>query len=283
MTAGMGLFAVIDTLAKWLVASYPVAQILAVRSAAALLILLPLVWRAGWRTLATDEPYKHLLRVGLVIAEVAFFYLAIRHMALADVMLVYFAAPLFVTALAGPLLGETVGWRRWSAVLLGFLGVYLVLEPTGDGISASGLIALAGSLAFALVMVSTRRLRAAGGLALITYQTVGVLVASGFAAAALPDGWAPTDTSSLALFGVVGLGSMTAYYLINRSLLLAPAAIVAPFNYTSIVWALGLGYLVFGDMPTTNSLAGGVIIVAAGLYNLYKESRANRPITPVAE
>jgi drug/metabolite transporter (DMT)-like permease len=219
----------------------------------------------------------------LVIAEVAFFYLAIRHMALAEVMLVYFAAPLFVTALAGPILGETVGWRRWSAVLLGFLGVYLVLEPSGNGVSTAGLVALAGSLAFALVMVSTRKLRAAGGLVLITYQTAGVLVASSVAVVVVPGGWAPTEASSLALFAVVGVGSMIAYYLVNRSLVLAPAAIVAPFNYTSIVWALGLGYLVFGDMPTQKSLAGGAIIVVAGLYNFYKESRVGRPMTPVAE
>jgi drug/metabolite transporter (DMT)-like permease len=283
MAAGMGLFAVVDTLAKWLVAAHPVPQILAVRSGAALLILLPFVWRAGWRTFATDEPYKHALRAGLVIAEVAFFYLAIRHMALAEVMLVYFAAPLFVTALAGPILGETVGWRRWSAVLLGFLGVYLVLEPSGNGVSTAGLVALAGSLAFALVMVSTRKLRAAGGLVLITYQTAGVLVASSVAVVVVPGGWAPTEASSLALFAVVGVGSMIAYYLVNRSLVLAPAAIVAPFNYTSIVWALGLGYLVFGDMPTQKSLAGGAIIVVAGLYNFYKESRVGRPMTPVAE
>lgn len=279
MSAGMALFAVTDALAKWLVADFPVPQILAVRSTAALVILLPIVWHVGWRLLRTGEPWLHALRTVLVVAEVMLFYAAVRDMQLAEVMLVYFAAPLFVTALARPLLGEIIGWRRWLAVLTGFAGVYLVLDPTAPSFGFSGLIALGGSLAFALVMVATRKLRSAGGLALITYQTIGVFAASVMAAISLPDGWKPAETTSLALFGVVGVGSMIAYYLINRSLVLAPAAVVAPFNYTSIVWAILLGYAVFGDIPSFQGLIGGAIIVGAGLYILYRESRQKHSVT----
>jgi len=279
MSLGMALFAMTDTLAKWLVAVFPVPQILVVRSAVALVILLPFVWRIGWRSLATDEPGKHLIRVVLVVAEVVLFYVAVRDMQLAEVMLVYFAAPLFVTALARPLLGEIIGWRRWLAVLLGFAGVYLVLDPTTQGFTISGMLALGGSLAFALVMISTRRLRAAGGLNLIVYQTIGVFLASLLATTAVPDAWVEADQTAIFLFGLVGIGSMIAYYLINHSLLLAPAAVVAPFNYTSIVWALILGYVFFGDLPTIQGVMGGFIIVAAGLYIMYRESRQKQSVT----
>ena len=187
MVAGMALFTLNDAMGKWLVETLPVPLILAVRSAAALLILLPLVLRAGFSSVfRVPDPGRHLLRIVLIIAEVAFFYLAVRELPLADVMTIYMAAPLLVTALSVPLLGEKVGFRRWIAVGVGFVGVVLVLRPGGDFLSAGTPIALAGSLTFALTMISTRSLRGAGGLTLITTQTLGVGVAG---AAALPFVW----------------------------------------------------------------------------------------------
>src|SRR5689334_15118576 len=128
MVTGMALFTLNDALGKWLVASCPVPLILAVRSAAALLILLPLVLKAGvLNVFKVPDPGRHLLRNALIIAEVALFYLAVRDLPLADVMTIYMAAPLLVTALSVPLLGEKVGIRRWVAVGVGFVGVVLVL------------------------------------------------------------------------------------------------------------------------------------------------------------
>src|SRR3954453_1434811 len=159
MVTGMALFTLNDAMGKWLVESCPVPLILAVRSAAALLILLPLVLRAGVSSVfKVPAPGRHLLRIALIVAEVAFFYLAVRDMPLADVMTIYMAAPLLVTALSAPLLGEKVDAHRWIAVRIGFIGVVLVLRPGSDFLSAGTPIALAGSLTFALTLISTRSL-----------------------------------------------------------------------------------------------------------------------------
>src|SRR3546814_4555579 len=157
MRAGPGRFTGNDALGKWMVASRSVGQILFVRSLSALVILAPPVWRAGPRTVfVVAQPGRHLLRALLIVAEVSCFYLAVRHLPLADVMAVYQATPLIVTVLAIPLLGERVGWRRALAVGIGFIGVILVLQPAAGGVfSTAALIALAGSFCYALMMIAT--------------------------------------------------------------------------------------------------------------------------------
>jgi multidrug transporter EmrE-like cation transporter len=175
MILGMALFTLNDALGKWLVASYPVALILAIRSLFALPLLAIPVWRAGLRPVfAVTDPGRHLLRLVFVVVEIGFFYWSVRALPLADVMTIYMAAPLFVTALSVPLLGERVGPRRWAALGVGFVGVMLVLGPTGGTLSLHALAALGGSLSFALMLILTRKLRDAGGLSLITSQTLAV-------------------------------------------------------------------------------------------------------------
>ena len=271
MVAGMALFTLHDAMGKWLVETLPVPLILAVRSAAALLILLPLVLRAGvFSVFRVPDPGRHLLRIILIIAEVAFFYLAVRDLPLADVMTIYMAAPLLVTALSVPLLGEKVGFRRWVAVGIGFVGVVLVLRPGGDFLSAGTPIALAGSLTFALTMISTRSLRGAGGLTLITTQTLGVGVAG---AAALPFVQFTAGPLEFCLLGVLGVVALIAHVLVNHSLKLSPAAVVAPYQYTSLVWAMALGWAFWGDIPELPVAFGAALIIGSGLFVFYREQQ----------
>lgn len=283
MLLGIFLFTLNDTLGKWLVAEYTVGQLLLLRSIAALLILAPAIWQAGIaRTLKVERPLLHLLRLALIIVEVAAFYWAVRYLPLADVTIFYMAAPLFVTALSVPLLGEAVGPRRWAAVLVGFGGVLMILQPSGAAFTLPALIAIAGSLLFALMMIVTRMLRTTGGLTLITWQTLGVGLAGG---ASVPFAWVPPTPLDFFLLASLGIAATAAHVCVNRSLQIAPAAVVVPFQYTMIVWAVILGFLVFGDMPEPVVLAGAAVIVGAGLYVFRREqatgqgAAAERPAT----
>lgn len=271
MLLGTALFTFNDALGKWMVASVAVGQLLFIRSAAAFLMLLPAIHRAGWREVfVIAQPGRHIVRLVLIVAEVACFYLAVRHLPLADVMAVYQATPLFVAVLAIPLLGEMIGWRRGLAVGVGFVGVLLVLQPEGGVFTVAALIALAGSIAYALTMIATRHLRAANALSLIVYHTLAVGAAG---LLSLPWGWVAVswiDTAYLALIGVV---ATLAHMCMNQALRLAPATVVVPYTYTSLLWAILLGWLFFADQPTPLMLLGASIIVCSGLFVMHREHR----------
>lgn len=269
MLLGTALFTCNDALGKWLVATVAVGQLLFIRSAAAFVLMLPAIQRAGWRNVfLVRQPGRHLLRLALIIVEVGAFYLAVRHLPLADVMSVYQATPLIVTILAIPLLGETVGWRRGLAVGIGFIGVLLVLQPQDGVFTVSALIALAGSIAYALTFIATRHLRAASSLTLIAWHTVGVGLAG---LATLPWGWPEIDLATMGLLALIGVVATGAHMCMNQAMKLAPASVTMPYQYSSLLWAILLGWLVFGDIPGPMMLLGAGIIVASGLFVLHRE------------
>lgn len=275
MLGGMFLFTLNDAIGKWLVADYPVGQILAVRSAAALLILLPYLWRQGLLAglFRIEQPGLQALRVTLVVAEVALFYLAVRHLPLADVFMFYLASPIFVTLLSVVFLGERVGLARWVAVAVGFAGVVLIFPPSAAALTLPALMALAGSFSLALMMILARRLRASSGFHLITLQTSGVALAG---AVTLPLSWVSPSPLAFGLICLLGVVATTAHFMLNHAVKLAPANVVAPFQYTAIVWAMALGYLVWGDVPTPAALGGAALIVGAGLAIFFHENRTQR-------
>lgn len=269
MLLGLFLFAANDALGKWLVGTYSVGQVLLIRSIAALLVLLPFAWRAGRRAFArAPRPGLQALRVVCSALEVALFYWAVALLPLAEVMTYYLAGPIYVTALSPLLLGERVGWRRWTAVLVGFGGVVVALGPSGAAFSPAALPALAGSFAFALLMIATRKLAATDGTVLLTLQ---VATALAFGLVLAPLHWVPIAPLDHALLGVLGVVSMTAYLCVNKALALAPASTLAPLQYTLIVWGVLLGYVVFGEVPRAATLLGAAIIVATGLFIVFRE------------
>lgn len=281
--AGIGLmllsifmFSVGDAMGKFIVATYSVGQLLWLRACAALLVLLPMVWkrRADFRHL--ERPWLQLLRVTLSTVEVAAFFLATVYLPLADVITYYLAGPIFVTAMSGLLLGEHVGWRRWTAILVGFCGVLIALRPSAQTISWPAMIALGGSLSFAVLMLITRSLRATPDIVLATSQFGGTfilgLVLSSF-------GWVTPSAGSLVLFFAAGIISVAALLCVNRSLKLAPASVVVPYQYSMIVWAVIFGFVVFGDVPSWATIVGAAIIIAAGLYIFVRE-HSSGDLTP---
>jgi drug/metabolite transporter (DMT)-like permease len=275
MVLGMSLFTLNDGLAKWLVTDYSVAVIITVRSVFAVLVLAPLIARQGLREVFGGGRYVfHLLRVACVTGEVALFYLAVRHLPLADAMTIYMASPVIVTALSVVFLREKVGWRRWAAVLVGFAGVVMVLNPTGRFDLVPSLLALAGSVVFSLGLIATRMLRDASNLTLVSYQSFGALFAG---TAALPMAWTPPGSLvDFLLLGLLGLVALSGHAAMNRSLQLSPAAVVVPFQYVSIIWAVTLDLLVWGTAPTLRVLLGATFIIGSGLFIFYREQRLQR-------
>jgi drug/metabolite transporter (DMT)-like permease len=278
--AGIGLmllaifmFSFGDALGKFLVATYSVGQLLWLRASAALIVLSPMIWRNRTEFLHLERPWLQLLRVVLSTLEVAAFFLATVYLPLADVVTYYLACPIFVTALSAIVLREHVGWRRWSAILIGFCGVLIALRPSSQTMSWPALIALGGSLSFAVLMLITRSLRATPDIVLASSQFAGT-----FALGALmsPFGWIAPALGSLGLFAAAGFISVSALLCVNRSLKLAPASVVVPYQYSMIVWAVMFGYLVFGDVPSPATVAGAAIIIGAGLYIFLRERSLGR-------
>jgi drug/metabolite transporter (DMT)-like permease len=279
MVLAVFLFAVNDTLGKWLAERYAAPQILLFRSIAALLVLAPVVGRAGVKSLVSvRRPRLQLLRAFLAAAETGMFYAAVAYLPLADTMTYYMAGPIYVTVLAAVFLGERVGWRRWSAILVGFIGVLIALQPGMGSLGWPTLIAFTGSIFYAIFLTVTRRLRGTPDSVMATWQIGAALV---IGAVLTPAAWTPFnhwfDVVLLALLGMVALGAIVC---VNRSLKLAPASVVVPYQYLMIVWAVIFGYVVFGDVPGWPVIVGAVIIIGAGLFIFFREQKLSLPSEP---
>ena len=273
MLLGVFMFSFGDALGKYLVSTYAVGQLLWLRACAALLVLSPLIWRHRREFLAMERPKLQAIRIVLSTMEVAAFFLATVYLPLADVTTYYLACPIFVTALSALVLREQVGWRRWTAILIGFCGVLIALRPSAQTISWPAMIALGGSLSFSLLLLITRSLRATPDIVMATSQFVGTFL---LGALMSPFGWVTPDAGSLALFAVAGCISVTALVCVNRSLKLAPASVVVPYQYSMIIWAVMFGITVFGDVPQPATILGAAIIIAAGLYIFLRERKLGR-------
>lgn len=269
MLLGCLMFSLNDTAGKWLVATYSVGQLLLIRSIAALCVLAPFIYREGFSAFAAaPRPRLQILRVVLSSLEVALFFWAVVYLPLADVTTFYLAGPIFVTALSPFLLGEKIGWKRMCAVIAGFIGVLVAMRPSSASFGLPALIALCGSAFFALLMIVTRTLRGTSDIVLVTGQMIGTLV---LGAVSAPFGWVAPSARDFALLLLLGVVAMLAHVCVNRSLKLAPASLVVPYQYTLILWAMILGYLVFGDVPEALLVAGAAIIVAAGVFIFWRD------------
>ena len=279
MLLGVFMFSLGDALGKFLVSTYAVGQLLAFRACAALVLLSPLIWRHRGEFARLQRPRLELLRVFLSTLEVAAFFLATVYLPLADVTTYYLACPIFVTALSGVVLGERIGWRRWTAILIGFVGVLIALRPSAQMVSLPAMIALTGSLSFSVLMLITRHLRATPDVVMATSQFAGTFLLGVLMA---PFGWVSPSAGSFALFAAAGCISVTALFCVNRSLKLAPASVVVPYQYSMIAWAVAFGITVFDDVPSPATIAGAAIIIGAGLYIFLRERALGREETVVS-
>lgn len=278
MLLGMFMFSVNDVVGKWLVATYTVGQVLLIRSIAALVVLAPAVARQGvGEVMNPPRPGMQALRVAMSTLEVALFYWAVSYLPLAETVTFYLAGPIYVALLARPFLGETITARRWIAIAIGFVGVLVALNPGGAAFGWPALIAIAGSLAFAGMMIITRQLKGTPDTTLVFWQMAAAL-AMGIVLA--PFGWVEPSLRDYGLLGMLGVVALFAHMATNKALMLAPASTVVPYQYTLIVWAVILGYIVFGDVPPLSTLIGASIIVAAGVWIFWDEQKTKPRIEP---
>lgn len=272
MLLGIFLFSLNDAGGKWLVQTFSVGQVLLIRSIAALCLMMPFIWNMGVGViLKAERPGLQLLRVVFATFEVAAFYWAVTYLPLADVTIFYLAVPIYVAALAAPFLGERLDLPRIAAIAAGFVGVLVVLRPSAATLTLPALIALVGSALFAFQMIVTRKLKATSDATLILTQTLGALV---FGVVSTPFAWTPPSSLDIVFLSLLGVVAMVAHVCVNRSLKIAPASVVVPYQYTLLVWGVVLGYLVFGDVVQLWTLLGAGIIIGSGIVLFMIEQKA---------
>jgi drug/metabolite transporter (DMT)-like permease len=267
------LFTVMDSIAKSLTATYPVQQVIWARyffQFALMLLLIPRLGIAG--LLWTKRPGVHITRGLLLTVATGCMITAISMVPLADAYTITFTAPFLVTVLSIPLLKERVGWRRWTAVLVGFAGVLIVFRPFAAPVHWAMLLPLITAGCFAVYQILTRKVsydsRETAFMMLFYLAWVGTAVMT----AVVPAYWQPVAPGDWAWMVGTGALGATGHLILIRALRIAPASVLSPFIYSQIVWALGIGYLWFGDTPNAWMLIGCSVIVASGMYVFYREA-----------
>ncbi len=274
-SAILGYFAAscCDSAIKWASGTYPVAEELTV---AALFSLIPmaaaLILGGGLAALRTRKLKLHALRGGLSLLSSLSGYYALGHMPLADFYAVVFTAPLFITALSAPLLGERVDTTRWLAVLTGFAGVVVMVRP-GSGLAGVGTLgALGAALFYALAVLLVRRMgESEKAVAFGVYGSLVMIAGAGALALARPEAALPA-LADLPPFAFAGIAMGCAMLGLFSAFRRTPAAILAPFQYSQMIWGALIGLTVFGEQPDATVLAGGTLVVGAGLYILRRET-----------
>ncbi|MFO1056753.1 MAG: DMT family transporter [Dongiaceae bacterium] len=274
LVAGMS-FTILDGTAKLLVRHYPIAEVVWARYVFSLLSVTAFLPRHGLPGLvATRRLGLQLARAAMLLAATAAMFVGLRFLPLADTYAITAAAPLIVAALAGPTLGERIGGGQWLTILCGFLGVLVVIRPGLGMVSWAAVFPLLMATANAGYQLLTRLL--SGGERTATTMFYTSLVGSVLMSAAMPLVWQPPDLQGWALMALMGGAAFVGQLLLFLAFRFAPAPVVAPFAYSSILWATIFGYLVFGDVPDGGTLLGAAIIVGSGLVLLVQGRRQRR-------
>ena len=276
MCVGVSMFPFLNACVKLLTAHYPIIEIVWARFTGHLLVMLAVfVPSRGWSVFRARQPAIQIARSFLLLGSTAFFVSAIGQVPLATASAIGFSSPIIVTALSVPLLGESVGPRRWSAVLVGFLGVLIVIRP-GIGLLEPATLLLLGSAGcYALYQIATRRGGAhdSAETAIIYAALVGTIATSLLVPLSFEIPHRPVDAALLASLGVFG---GVGHYFVVRAFRLGPAALISPLGYLELVGTTTLGYLIFGNFPDSWTWAGAGLIVASGLYIAFRERRRRR-------
>ncbi|MGI9302871.1 MAG: DMT family transporter [Gammaproteobacteria bacterium] len=280
-----------DSIVKWLSPSYALHEIMLFRAVFSLMVTAILIWlEGGIRILHTRQPGLHFLRGFLLAIANMFFFLGLATLPFAEVVALFFAAPLFITLLSIPVLGERVGPTRWLAVLTGLIGIVVMLRPGFGMVSIVGVFPLIAAFSYACMQMLTRRLGVTAKAATLSfYIQVVYLLFSAAVGIAVGDGrfdngsnptfeflvraWTWPAQSDLMLIALCGVLVAFGGYLLSQAYRVAEATAVAPFEYAALPFAVFWGYQLFGDWPDTITLVGSALIVGGGLIVYYRESR----------
>lgn len=276
MLAGGILIVINDAANKWLVADYPVGEVLFLRGILISPFIGVLAWRQSrFRDLGRGALGSQLLRALLVAAVNFLFVAALGMMPLADALALTFAAPLFTAILAGPMLGEVIDWRRWTAIGVGFLGVLLIARPGSATFQLAALLPLAAALCGALKDILTRQISRTGSS--MTTLVFSTAVTTMIALATAAFGWRVPTPGDLALFIGAGVVMACAQYLLIEALRLAEATLLAPLIFLELVWSIVIGYLVWGSVPDTAVTFGALIVGVSGVIVIRRKPGLGEP------
>lgn len=279
MLAAVSSLAVLDAGVKWLTTGYSVPQIAFLRYIVGFGLAVSLALRLGGiRTLRTRRLPGHALRSVFNIATMLTFYYALALMPLADVVAIAFAAPLFMTLLSMPILRERVGPRRWAALLVGFAGVLIIVRPSGTGLDPAALLALASALLYALTVISSRQLSTTEpSHTILFYYSVSVLLATG---AVLPWQWTTPSLADFWIFLLVGISGSFGQFFLAQAFRYGEVSLLAPIEYTALLWAILLGFVLWGEVPSWTVLGGAALVMACSLYIMHREAVVARRQAP---
>lgn len=269
MMLTMLLFVSMDAVVKHLLLSYPVPQVAWGRFFFHLLLLAVVLGRRLPAKLATGRRGLQLVRSGLLMVTTLQFFAGLYFLPLAEMTAIIQSAPVIVTALSLPLLGEHVGVRRWLGVAAGFTGALIIAGPGFEAVQLAAFLPLGAATTFALYQISTRVLsRTDGTLNTLLYTP---LIGTAVLTALLPFFWVMPDAGGWALMALTGLLGGLGHFTMIRAFTCAPAATVSPFGYTGLIWAALFGIVLFDDIPNAWTIAGAAVIVGSGLYILHRE------------
>lgn len=282
MLGGSVLLTINDALIKSLASGYPVGEVLFIRGAFVMPWIFMLAWHAGGMSSLLVRSFKgQVLRGVCVIASAFLFISGLTFLPLADAIAAAFTGPLFVTAMAPLVLGEKVGWRRWMAVGAGFIGVLFMVRPGSGALQLAILFPLFAAMFGGMRDLITRRISQTESTVAVLFVTTAIVMTSGLFTA--PFGWNALRPGDIPYFALSGFLLSGAHYALIESFRLGEAAVVAPFKYSSLIWAILLGYLVFGDLPDGWTIMGASIVVGAGLYILHRETslKKKKPVSAI--
>jgi len=282
MLVGLLLFSILNGVVKAQTELFPVVQIMLFRNTFAMVPLaIAIAWFAGWNSLRSERLPLHMLHAVLVSGAIGLIFAGYQRLPLADATAINFAAPLIVTALSAPLLREPVGWVKWAAVIVGFGGVLVMAQPGGDVVREGALYSFCGTALGACGLLLARHLSRHDPTLTIVFLFMALSAA--MMVPLVPAVWVTPTPLQLAGLIAMGLASGGAQYMTTRALFHAPAATIAPMNYTKMIWALLIGFFAFGDWPGPVVLVGSALVLASTWVVYRSEARVCRRAQTVAE
>lgn len=272
MIIGSAVLVTNDAVTKYLTEGFPVWQVLTLRHIAAVfVILLYAKYVTGWDALKVGHWPSQILRGFTFIGTTVLVTISLSLLPLATFTAIVFSGPFFVAALSVPLLGESVGWRRWAAIGVGFIGVLIIVRPGSHSFEVALLIPVITAVFSALRDIVTRKISVTEkSLGILFWSTLIVIAAS---LLAVPWGWNPVDLVHAGWFILCGVLNASAHFLIIEALRYGAAATVSPFRYSALLWSIIFGFLIWGHLPSIWIYAGGVFIITSGVYMIQRESK----------
>lgn len=297
VTVGIMIFGIQDVIIRYLSSDYSAMQIMFVRGVVAILpISLFVYWEGGLQSLGIEHPWLNGLRGLLMVTSYTTYYMSLAALPIAEVTAIFFISPIIVTLFSALFLSETVGLRRWTAVFVGFLGVVVIVQPGTRTLDAVALLPLAGAFTYALSIIITRRIGHTQTGSSLAFVAMGIFViVSGVAGLFMGDGpfsldshpslaflfrgWIMPDLRDFLLIAACGLFSACGFYCLSQGYRIAPASIIAPFEYIAMPMAVIWGLVFWREIPSLSTLIGIALIIASGLYVLNRESTRKRPLS----